>query len=94
MTVETVLYNENANVCCYYPLFPHHYKKNTARSLAVNAPNCSTLSIPAWKKIDKSRPVNQGMNLFCSFLSLCVCAPPVMHETNRPNSLFLVDLFP
>lgn len=54
MTVETVLYNEKANVCCYYSFFPHHYKKNTARSLAVNAPSCSTMSIPAWKKIDKS----------------------------------------
>lgn len=42
MTVEIVLYNEKANVCCYYPLFPHHYKKNTPRSLVVNAPNCST----------------------------------------------------
>lgn len=42
MTVEIVLYNEKANVCCYYPLFPHHYKKNTTRSLVVNAPNCST----------------------------------------------------
>lgn len=28
MTVETVLYNEKANVCCDYPLFPRHYNMN------------------------------------------------------------------